>query len=146
LGPKYLWGDLIILVAVIAWSYYSIWGKPLAQKYGALRVTAYALACGSAVFFPFGLYRAISFDYSGVTLGACLSILYVALGVSIVAYVLWYWLLKYMETTRIAVFHNIQPVIAAIAASIFLNEPIGWSLMIGGAIVLTGIFITEAKR
>jgi drug/metabolite transporter (DMT)-like permease len=143
LGTEYLLGDLIILVAVLAWATYTLVGRPLVLKYGAFRVTAYALASGSAMYFPFGLYRAAVFDYSSATLGAWLTVIYVALGVSVAAYVLWYWLLKYMEATKIAVFHNLQPVIAAGAAFFFLGEPIGWPFIIGGAVVLTGVIITE---
>jgi drug/metabolite transporter (DMT)-like permease len=143
IGTDYLLGDLIILLAVIVWAGYTIFGKPLVLKYGAFRVTAYALASGSAMYFPFGLYRALIFDYSKASVGAWISVFYMAFGVSIVAYVLWYWLLKYMEATRIAVYHNIQPVIATLVAFIFLGEPIGWSFVIGGVIVLTGVIITE---
>jgi drug/metabolite transporter (DMT)-like permease len=143
LGSQYLLGDMIILIAVLAWAAYTILGRPLVLKYGAFRVTAYALASGSAMYFPFGLYRASIFDYGSATLGAWLTVVYAALGVSVAAYVLWYWLLKYMETTKIAVFHNLQPVIAAIVAFIFLGEPIGLAFIMGGLVVLAGVIITE---
>ena len=143
IGNEYLLGDIIILIAVIAWAMYSIFGKPLVEKYGAFRVTAYALASGSACYVPFGLYRSLTFDYSQVTVGAWLSVLYVALGVSVAAYVLWYWVLKQMEASRIAVWHNIQPIIASVVAYIFLHEPLGWPFVIGGLIVLTGVIVTE---
>lgn len=143
LGTQYLLGDLIILIAVFAWVTYTILGRPLVFKYGAFRVTAYALASGSALYFPFGLYRALIFDYTAAAFGAWLTVIYVALGVSVTAYVLWYWVLKYLEATRIAVFHNLQPVIASVIAFIFLGEPIGRAFIIGGIIVLTGVIITE---
>jgi len=132
ISREYLLGDVIIIVAVLVWVMYTIFGKPLVMKYGALRTTAYALASGSAVYFPFGLYRAIIFDYSGVTAGAWFSIIYVALGVSIGSYVLWYWLIKNMDVTRVAVFHNLGPIIATSVAVLFLGEPLTWSFIVGG--------------
>ncbi len=143
IGKEYLFGDLIILVAVVAWAYYTVLGKPLVEKYGAFRTTAWALVSGSILYFPFGLYRAFVFDYSGATIGGWLSVVYMAVGTSIIAYVLWYWVLKHMEASRIAVFHNIQPVIASAVAYIFLNEPLGWPFVIGGVIALTGVIIAE---
>jgi drug/metabolite transporter (DMT)-like permease len=142
----YLWGDLLILVAVIAWAYYTVWGKPLVEKYGAIRVTAYALASGSVFYIPFGLWRAIDFDYSGVGVGAWLSVLYVSWGLSGVVYVLWYWVLKYMAASRIAVWHNVQPIIATAVAFFWLGEPLGWSFVIGGTITLAGVVISEWPR
>jgi len=143
IGMEYLIGDLFILVAVIAWAYYTILGKPLVEKYGAIRVTAYALISGSVLYFPFGLFQAIQFDYSGATAGAWWAVIYMALGTSVIVYVVWYWVLKYMEVSRIAVFHNIQPVIATVVAYFWLGEPLGWSFFIGGLIALGGVVIAE---
>ncbi|MBU0984474.1 MAG: DMT family transporter [candidate division Zixibacteria bacterium] len=143
LGTDYLLGDFIILVAVIAWAYYTIIGRPLVQKYGALRVTAYALASGSAVYFPYGVYRALIADYSAVTVTTWLSVAYAAIGTSVVVYVLWYWVLKQMEASRVAVYHNFQPIVASGVAYVFLGEPLGAAFVIGGAIVLAGVVTTE---
>lgn len=143
---QYLMGDLIIMVSVIAWAYYTIIGKPLVRKYGALRITAYALASGSALYFPFGLYRAMLFDYSAVTLAAWGSVVYMAVGLSLVVYVLWYWVLKYMEASRIAIFHNVQPVFATVIAALWLGEQLTSAFIVGGAIVLSGVLIAESKR
>jgi drug/metabolite transporter (DMT)-like permease len=137
---------VIIIIAVLVWVLYTILGKPLVVKYGALRTTAYALASGSAVYFPFGLYRAVTFDYSAVTAGAWISVLYVALGVSIGSYVLWYWLIKNMDVTRVAVFHNLGPIIATSVAVVFLGEPLTWSFIAGGGIVLAGVMVTEFRH
>ncbi len=142
-GRDYLWGDFIILLAVIAWAYYTIWGKPLVQKYGAFRVTAYSLASGSLLYFPFGLYMALKFDYSQVTFGAWGAVFYMAIGTSVAAYVLWYWVLKFMEASRAAVFHNLQPIIASLVALVWLGEPLGWTFVIGGSVALLGVIVAE---
>lgn len=146
IDSQYLKGDLVVLGAVLAWVYYTVLGKPLVMKYGAFRTTAYCLSTGAALYFPFGLYRACSFDYSGVSFQAWLSVIYMALAVSAAAYVLWYWLLKQIEASRLAVFNNLQPIIASAAAIIFLGEPLGLPLIAGGLIVLTGVIITEIPQ
>lgn len=144
-GLEYLWGDLIILLAVMAWAVYIVLGKNIVTKYGALRVTAYALASGSAMYAPFGLYRAIIFDYEGVSLEAWGSVLYMAVGISVLVYVVWYWLLKRFEASRLAVYHNIQPIIASVVAYLYLAEPLSSTFIIGGLVVLAGVVITEIK-
>ena len=118
-------------------------GKGLVVKYGALRITAYALATGTVLYFPWGLYRAMQFDYSHVTMAAWGSVLYMALGLSVFVYVLWYWLLKHMETSQVAIYHNIQPVIASYLAWVFLGEPMTAAFLIGGAVVLAGVITSE---
>ncbi|MDZ4723335.1 MAG: DMT family transporter [candidate division Zixibacteria bacterium] len=143
IGMEYLVGDIIIFIAVLAWAYYTILGKPLAQKYGALRMTAYALISGSLLYFPFGVYRAVEFDYSSVTTMGWLAVLYMAIAMSIIAYVAWYWVLKQMDASRLAVFSNIQPVIATIAAYFMIGETVGLSFLIGAGVVLAGVITAE---
>jgi drug/metabolite transporter (DMT)-like permease len=144
-STEYLLGDLIILLAVIAWAVYTVLGKPLVRKYGAIRLTAYAISIGSLLYFPFGLYRALNFDYSAPPLAAWGSVAYMALAMSLLVYVLWYFVLKYMEASRLAVWHNIQPVIASTVAFVWLHEPITLPFIAGGTMVLIGVIIAEVR-
>lgn len=143
IGPEYLWGDAIILVAVLAWGYYTVLGKKLVQKYGALRITAYSLAIGSIFYLPYGLYSALKYDYSQSNWAAWGSVVYMAVGLSGVVYVMWYWLLKYLDASRMAIYHNIQPIIATSVAYMFLGESLSPEFLIAGAFVIGGVVIAE---
>jgi len=143
LGTEYLFGDLLILLAVLTWAFYTIFGKELVRKYGALRITAYALSSGTVLYLPFGAFFASQLDYAAVSMGGWLAVLYMAIGTSVIAYGLWYWALKYMDASRMAVFHNIQPVVATIVAFYWLGEPLGIEFIIGGVIVLGGVILAE---
>ncbi len=142
-GREHLLGDLIVFGSVLAWAAYSIFGKPLVQKYGALRVTAYALCAGAVCYFPYGLFRALTCEYAGVPLLAFASIVSVALGTSIMSYLLWYWVLKHMEASRVAAYHNLQPIIATATAHFLLGETLGLTFLIGGFVILAGVITTE---
>ena len=56
---------------------------------------------------------------------------------------MWYWVLKYMEASRLAVYHNIQPIIASAIAYFWLGEPLTMAFIVGGLIVLVGVIVTE---
>lgn len=142
-GTEYLVGDLLILIAVLAWAIGTIILKPLAVKYGAFRVTGLALTYGSIVYFPYGLFKVLNNSLANVTMIGWLSIVYMAIIVSIVAYFLWYWTLKYMEASRIAVLQNIQPIIATAVAAILLGETISGNFVLGGCIAISGVVLTE---
>lgn len=139
-------GDLLIVISVMAWSYYTILGKRLVQQYGALRMTAYALAIGAAIYAPFGAYRAYVFDYSAVTWGAWGAVLFMALGMSVGLYVLWYWLVKHMDISRLAIWHNFYPVMAAVVAFFALGEPLTGMFVLGGIAVLGGVIAAESGK
>jgi len=68
-----------------------------------------------------------------------------AIGLSLVVYVLWYWVLKYWEASRMAVYHNVQPVIASVVAYLWLGEALTTGFLIGGVIVIAGVVISEGR-
>ena len=105
--------------------------------------TAYALASGTILYFPFGLYRLIDADMSRVDTYGWLSILYIAIVTSVIGYSIWYWLLKYMEASKASVLVNIQPIVAGILGYYLLGETISLPFVVGGIIILTGVTVTQ---
>jgi drug/metabolite transporter (DMT)-like permease len=144
-GTENLYGDWLLVVSVMSWASGTILGIPLARKYGALRATGLALVYGAMVYFPFGLYRALNSDLGHFPWQVWFSILYMAIVISVLAYFLWYWVLKYMEASRVAIVQNIQPIIASGVAAAVLAEPITRYLIIGGVVVIGGVLLTEIK-
>jgi drug/metabolite transporter (DMT)-like permease len=144
-GGNSILGDALVLVAVLAWAVAAIMAKPLIVKYGAFRVTGLALVYGSIVYAPFGLYRAMQFQFDGVPWQGWFTAVYLAFVVSIIAYFLWYWVLKYMEASRVAILQNIQPIIATSVAMAMLSETLSGNFVIGGVIVIAGVILTEVK-
>ncbi len=138
-----LYGDILVILAVIAWAAYTIFGKPMIKKYGALTMTAYSLAVGTALYLPVGAYFALKFDYSTVPVAGWLSLLYIAILTSVIAYTIWYWALGKMEASKLSIFQNLQPIIAAILSVAFFGESFGWDFYIGGSMVIAGVILTQ---
>lgn len=144
-SSDYFYGNVMIFCAVIAWALYAIQGKQLILKYGAFHITALSMIGGAILFMPVGL---IYFTVSGiptVTTGNWMGILYLALGTSVVSYVLWFYALGKMDTTKVAVFANMQPVLTTILAVFLLDQPITVALLVGGSITIAGVFLTQRK-
>jgi len=144
-GMEYFWGDILILCAVISWAFATVLLKPLALKYGAFRSMGLGLVYGSLVYFPYGVYRAITADYTSLKLSGWLTIVYMAVFISLGAYFIWYWAIKYMDVSRVAVLQNIQPVLATAIAAWMLAEPISTTFVIGGIVAISGVILTEIK-
>jgi len=138
-----LFGDILVILAVIAWAAYTIYGKPLLKRYGALTMTAYALGIGTLMYLPLGTWFALKFDFGTVPTEGWLSLGYLAIMTSIFAYTIWYWALARMEASKLAIFQNLQPVIAALLSFIFVGETFGASFFIGGALVILGVLVTQ---
>jgi drug/metabolite transporter (DMT)-like permease len=139
-GP--LWGDLLILVAVAAWVLFTDQGKQLIPAHGSTRMTAWAMVTGAIWVTPllFTLDAGMLARASGAT-WACLG--YLGIVTSVISYLLWYFALSRLDASKVAVFSNLQPVFTALAALALLQEPIHWELMVGGALVLIGVRLTQ---
>jgi len=139
-GP--LLGDLLILVAVAAWVVFTDQGKQLIPAHGSTRMTAWSMVVGALWVAPLlstvdagSLARA-----SGAT-WLCLG--YLGIITSVISYLLWYFALSKLEASKVAVFSNLQPVFTALAALVLLHEPLHWELVVGGALVLVGVRLTQ---
>ena len=141
-----LYGDFVILVAVIIWGLYTVLGKPLVERYGAFKVTAYAALAGTLVYFPFGVYMTWDVDLGSISAAGWGAVIYLGTGLSVGAYVLWYWAIRYFEASRIAPFHNLQPIFVVALAYFMIDETITWTFALGGLLVLAGVLFVELGK
>ena len=143
LAPGQFTGDMLVLLAVVAWAYFSVLSKPLILKYGAMVVTARAMTYGTLLFFPIGVWSLADFSPSSVSPAAWTGLLYAAIATSVIFYTVWNWAMGHIEAARVAVFNNIQPVVAALLGWWLLNEPISPMFIGAGALVVLGVVVTE---
>lgn len=136
-------GNAMIFLAVIAWSLYTLVGKPLVQKYGALRVTAINMAIGAVAFLPVGLLRGDLSTIQTTTGGTWMEILYLALVASVLNYFLWFYALGKLETSKVAIFQNLQPVMTTVLALILGRAVLTLSLVSGGVLTLIGVILVQ---
>jgi O-acetylserine/cysteine efflux transporter len=74
------------------------------------------------------------------------AIAYMAVGASITAYGLWYYLLDKYEVNRVVPLMLLAPVLAVFLAVLMLGEPLGARIVIGGAVTITGVAMIEMLR
>ncbi len=136
-------GDVLILVAVATWAAYTILNKKMLVRYPPLYVTGAGLSLGFLMFLPIGLYPALRQDYSAISWSGVASLLYLALLTSVLGYLVWSWGLSKLEASKVTVLSNLQPVLAALLAWVFLGEAITLRFLLGAAAVAAGVLLTE---
>ncbi len=136
-------GDLLVLLAVIAWAVFAVWGKGYAERYGALVSTGLAVIFGTLVYLPFGLLLSDAEPFRRLSPAGWGSLAYLVLVTSVLSYLLYYWALRRSEASRVAVWSNLQPVLTAPLAWLLLGDPLGAGLLVGGAMVLSGVLLTQ---
>jgi len=136
-------GDLLVLLAVVAWAIFAVAGKRYAERYGALVSTGVAVIIGTLVYLPFGIALSGAAAFQRLSPAGWWSLAYLVVVTSVVSYLLYYWALRRAEASRVAVWSNLQPVLTAPLAWALLGDPLGAGLAAGGAMVLSGVLLTQ---
>jgi drug/metabolite transporter (DMT)-like permease len=136
-------GDLVVLAAVVAWSFYGVAAKPYAERHGALASAGAALTAGCAASLPIGLALSRAESFQHASRGAWGSLLYLALLSSVAGYVLYVWALRHAQAGRVAIWSNTQPVLTAALSWAVFGEPVTRTFVLGGAMVVAGVVMTE---
>ena len=64
---------------------------------------------------------------------------------SVAAYLIFYWALRHMDPSRVAVINYLQPILVILLAAAFLSEPMTRHLLAGTALVLLGVYLAERR-
>ncbi len=141
-GSKYLLGDGITLLAVFAFSSYTILAKRALSRLGPLVAMAGCYIVAMVLLLPL-LPTAIGHEWGQVTRKGWLAVGYMAVAATVFAYLGHCWALSRIESGRVAVFTCLQPILAGFVSWIFLHEALPAPLLAGGAVVLAGVALVQ---
>lgn len=140
---EHLFGNLLVLGAVISWSLYTTFSKRLVERRGPLAALTLSVCAGAILFTPVGLTATLTTDFSTVSWLAWFSLGYLIVLTVVVGYLCWNYALGRLDASKVAVMANGQPIATTILATLFIGETITLWFVIGGAIALTGVTITQ---
>jgi len=140
---EHVWGNLIVFVAVLAWALYTVYGRRLIRKYGAIEATSLTLIVGTIAFVPIGLLPMLQYPFSSLTTNGWLQILYLSIGTSVLGYLLWFYALGRVEAGKVALFTNLQPILTTVLAVVLLGQDVTIAFVVGGCIAITGVIVAQ---
>ena len=135
-------GAAVTILAPLAWTVYTIGGKPMVRRYGALPLTTWAMSLGTLLVAPLAIGPTLR-DVSGLTLGDWGWLAFLAFLCSVFAYTVWLYALEIVEASELAVWVYLIPLLALGWAAIVLGERPTAFAILGGAMVLAGVILTE---
>ncbi len=141
-GPS-LKGDLLSLTSSMAFATGTVLGKKLTPRFGAVGINAMSYSVGVLVVAPLALRELPSTHLANVSATAWLALTYMAVGSSVLAYIVYFWAMRTAGATRVAAFSYLQPPIVTVMGMAFLHESLSLPETACGAIILAGVFLTE---
>lgn len=145
-GSMALLGSIALVLSALFGSY----GNVLVKAYGA-RIDPQILAAGQMVF-GFVPLLAIGIATEGNPLHfhwtrmAVISLLYLVVVGSVVAFALYYWLVRNMDVTNTMLIALVTPVVAVLLGMIVLHEKLNWRLLAGGACIISGLGLIVLRK
>lgn len=73
-----------------------------------------------------------------------LALLYLAVVGSVIAFMLYYWLVHHMDVTKTMLISLVTPVVAVVLGMLVLGEDLSWRTVAGGIMIMVGVrFVTR---
>ncbi|MFP4646098.1 MAG: DMT family transporter [Candidatus Bipolaricaulota bacterium] len=135
-------GNLLVLLAAILLSIYTVFSRDLLEKYSPLRFTALTMTAGLVGLWIFGGPTVLREGWNAISWHGWGILLYSAVLAMALGYVVWFFGIKKIGPARTAIFDNLTPVVAFLVAFILLGEQIVWLQVAGGAAVISGVYLT----
>jgi drug/metabolite transporter (DMT)-like permease len=142
-GTAYWVSLLLVLLTPIIWAANNIITKDLVRRHSPIVMIAASFAL-SAIF----LIPTLSVGYVQIILHMglqmWLALIYCILS-TIVGFSIWYWSLRYLPPSSVAVSMYLIPVFTVAAGRLFLDEPMSWMKASGILTVLLGLYLVNVR-
>jgi drug/metabolite transporter (DMT)-like permease len=145
-GQSALWGSIALVLSALCGSY----GNVLVKAYGT-QIDPFVLAAGQMLCgFPPLLALGIATEGNPFRLHwtgmAILAMAYLVIVGSVLAFTLFYWLVRHMDVVNTMLIALVTPVVAVILGMIVLHEQLNWRLFAGAACIISGIAFIVLRR
>ncbi|WP_420612895.1 DMT family transporter [Candidatus Spongiisocius sp.] len=143
-GGDPIMAGMMALTSVVLISFAGVYAKRHAGRYSVLGVTGVQLAVGSAI------QWVVALALDGAPLGhsatGLLAILYSGTIGMFLPLSLYYFLIRHVPVVFSSVISYLIPLVAVMAGVVVLNERVQPGILLGGALVLSGVVITDVVR
>jgi drug/metabolite transporter (DMT)-like permease len=104
--PAHVVGDLLVIASIVLWASFTVFGKPLTERLGALTVTAVVTVMGAAWMAPVGWLemRHLHFSLASITPSAWSAVVFLGAGCNFLAVLLYFTALQRTESQKVGVY------------------------------------------
>ena len=134
-------GAVMLILNCLAYALYLVLSKPTFARLGARRVVTWLFAYGAVIMLPASAWWLWHEQWTTISPRAWITLLIVIIGPVMTAYLLNAWALRHAESSFVAVYTYVQPVLATLLGAMFLGERIRGVIVIAAALIFTGVWL-----
>lgn len=143
LGDRATIGNLMLLCNVSAYSIYIVLARPVLARLGSLRTMAWVFLFGALEAAPLTLPAMTRVDWTALSPSTHASLGFILLGATLATYLLNAYALLRVESSVVAVYVYVQPVIATVAAWLWLRHAPTLRTFVAGAVIVVGVALSS---
>jgi drug/metabolite transporter (DMT)-like permease len=145
-GPMALWGSLAIVAGGVCMAFANVLVKARGGHLDTAVLSAGQMLCGLVPLLVVGwVVEGNPFMFHW-TARAVASLLYLTVVGSVIAFLLYYWLVRHMAVTTTMLIALVTPFFAVILGLVVLDERLTWRTLAGGALIVAGIGTAVLRR
>ena len=139
-------GDLWVLGAAIFFAGYNVLVRKKPSTISPIVFLFTTFFIGSALLLPFYFWEISQSPAIEWTTNLFLTVIYLGLGTSVIAFLLWNSAIAKLGAARTALFGNLIPLFSSLEAVWLLNEEITFIHLISGLLIIVGLIIVNLKK
>jgi drug/metabolite transporter (DMT)-like permease len=143
--PHATLGNIFILANATVFGLYLVLVQPLMRKYHAFTVLLRIFLVGAVIAVPFGWREVFTANYASFPLYIWLEIAYMVVFLTILAYLLNNWALKYASPALLGVYIYLQPVLAVLIAVSLGKDHLTWGKAGQAVLIFLGVWLVSQK-
>ncbi|HEV7478358.1 MAG TPA: DMT family transporter [Burkholderiales bacterium] len=133
------YGDLLLIVAALCFSLYTVLAQPITKRYGPLIVLSYTLLFSAPPILLLNFGAFLRIDPAKLTPLVCLGMFWALVLSSFLGWMAWGWANAVRGVARCAPFNYLMPPIAGFSAWLTLGESFTWLKVLGAAVTMAGV-------
>lgn len=144
-SDKFL-GNIFQLINTTAFGFYLILVKRVMKKYKGVTVLKWLYVFGLFYIFPVGLQDFNQIDWSSIPIEIYLSIAYLVIMITVVAYFMNMYALKHVMPSTVSTYIYSQPVVASIFSMILGMDKLTWLEVVATLFVFLGVYLVSYRK
>ena len=145
-SPRAMLGSLMIVANSLSYSLYLVLSKPMMLRLPARRVVSRMFDIAAVAMMPIAIVPMMRQPWTAIPPRAWLGLLLVIAGPTVAAYLMNAWALRYADSSVVAAYVYVQPVLATVLAAVFLGESLRPLIAVAALMIFAGVYLAGSKE
>ena len=146
LASSQMMGNVLMLLAAAFWGTYTILSKPVTRHVTPTSIVFFGLLVALPILYAVGIPYFPDVEWAGVTVWVVAALVFSG-GLSTgLALAIWNTAIRDVGPSQTSAYSNVVPIVALASGVVFLDEPLSFGQIAGGALILGGLMIVRRMR